>query len=159
MILSPPGWTGTVVLSPRRPAAMGEWQLQPLSFETLRHFFPTWNTEERIALYSIVGGVPAYLSWLDPNRSLEENLTEVMLSPGSMFLAEPQLLLYDQLRELGSYLAVLRAIADGQHALSAISRASMISRTSLMFYLSRLQAGNHIGRDPAVGTADPEIIG
>jgi AAA+ ATPase superfamily predicted ATPase len=126
--------------SPLYGRVTGEWQLEPLSFGTLRHFFPTWNIEERIALYSITGGVPAYLSWLDPNRSLQENLAEVLLAPGSMFLSEPQLLLYDQLRELGSYLAVLRAIASGQHGLSAISRASMISRTSLMFYLSRLQA-------------------
>ena len=126
--------------SPLYGRVSGEWQLRPLAFHTLRHFFPTWDVSERIALYSIVGGVPAYLTWLDPNRSLDENLAEVLLAPGSMFLAEPQLLLYEQLRELGSYLAVLRAIAGGHHALSAISRASMISRTSLMFYLSRLQA-------------------
>lgn len=125
--------------SPLYGRVTGQWGLQPLSFHTLRHFFPTWDADERIALYSIVGGVPAYLTWLDPNRSLDENLAEVFLSPGSMFLAEPQLLLYDQLRELGSYLAVLQAIATGHHALSAISRASMISRTSLMFYLTRLQ--------------------
>ena len=125
--------------SPLYGRVTGEWQLQPLSFHTLRHFFPTWDAAERIALFSITGGIPAYLSWLDPNRSLDENLAEVFLSPGSMFLAEPQLLLYEQLRELGSYLAVLRAIAMGHHALSEISRESMISRTSLMFYLSRLQ--------------------
>jgi AAA+ ATPase superfamily predicted ATPase len=126
--------------SPLYGRVNGEWQLRPLGFHTLRHFFPSWDISERITLYSIVGGVPAYLTWLDPNRSLAENLAEVLLAPGSMFLAEPQLLLYDQLRELGSYLAVLGAIAQGSHALSAISRASMISRTSLMFYLSRLQA-------------------
>lgn len=126
--------------SPLYGRVSGAWQLEPLSFGALRHFFPSWSAEERIALYSLVGGVPAYLSWLDPNRSLEENLAEVVLAPGSMFLAEPQLLLYEQLRELGSYLAVLRAIAGGRHVLSEISRASLISRTSLMFYLSRLQA-------------------
>ena len=125
--------------SPLYGRVTGEWQLRPLSFHTLRHFFPTWDVAERIALYSITGGIPAYLNWLNPNRSLDENLAEVMLAPGSMFLAEPQLLLYEQLRELGSYLAILRAIAAGQHTLSDISRESMISRTSLMFYLSRLQ--------------------
>ena len=132
--------------SPLYGRVTGEWELQPLSFHTLRHFFPTWDAAERIALYSIVGGVPAYLSWLDPNRSLDENLAEILLSPGSMFLAEPQLLLYDQLRELSSYLAILHAIATGHHSLSEISRESMISRTSLMFYLSRLQELQFIER-------------
>ncbi len=125
--------------SPLYGRITGEWQLRPLSFHTLRHFFPSWDAAERIALHSITGGVPAYLSWLDPQRSLDENLAEVLLAPGSMFLAEPQLLLYEQLRELGSYLAVLGAIATGSHALSEISDRSLISRTSLMFYLSRLQ--------------------
>lgn len=139
--------------SPLYGRIAGEWQLQPLSFDTLRHFFPGWDIEERITLYSVMGGTPAYLSWLDPNRSLEENLAEVVLAPGSMFLAEPHLLLYEQLRELGSYLAVLRAIAGGRHTLSAISQASMISRTSLMFYLSRLQALGLVERQlPAVLT-------
>lgn len=117
----------------------GDWQLQPLPFHVLRQFFPTWETDERIALYTILGGVPAYLSWLDPELTLIENISRVMLNPGSMFLAEPQLLLYDELRELSTYLAVLRAIANGNHTLSAISRESSISRTSLMFYLTRLQ--------------------
>ncbi len=54
-------------------------------------------------------------------------------------MAEPTLLLYDELRELGSYLAILRAISNGRHTLSAISQASLISRTNLAFFLSRLQ--------------------
>ena len=125
--------------SPLYGRLTGDWHLQPLPFHTLRQFFPSWETDERIALYNILGGVPAYLSWFDPELSLIENISQVMLDPGSMFLAEPQLLLYDELRELSTYLAVLRAIANGSDTLSAISRESTISRTSLMFYLSRLQ--------------------
>jgi len=125
--------------SPLYGRLTGDWHLQPLPFHTLRQFFPAWEIDERIALYNMVGGVPAYLSWLDSERSLLENIGQVILDPGRMFVAEPQLLLYDELRELSSYVAVLRAIANDGHTLSEISRQSLISRTSLMFYLSRLQ--------------------
>ncbi len=117
----------------------GQWLLQPLPFSALKEFFPNWSPAERVALYAIVGGIPAYLEWLDPELGLSDNIRDIILSPGSMFMAEPTLLLYDELRELGSYLAILRAISNGHHTLSAISQASLISRTSLAFFLSRLQ--------------------
>jgi AAA+ ATPase superfamily predicted ATPase len=134
--------TMEAIMQPQSPLygrLTGDWQLQPLPFHTLRQFLPSWDAADRVTLYSMIGGVPAYLTWLDPKRSLVDNLREVLLAKGSMFLAEPQLLLYDELRELSSYLAVLRAISNGHRSLSAISNESAISRTSIMFYLSRLQ--------------------
>lgn len=117
----------------------GQWHLQPLPFSSLREFFPEWSAEERVALYAIVGGVPAYLRWLDPSLNLVGNIREVILSPGNMFTAEPELLLYDELRDLQTYLAVLRAISNGHHTLSDISNACLIGSTDLTFYLARLQ--------------------
>lgn len=51
----------------------GQWDLEPLPFVALRQFLPGWTLEERVAAYAIVGGVPAYLEWLDPNRSLVDS--------------------------------------------------------------------------------------
>jgi len=117
----------------------GQWRLQPLPFSSLSEFFPNWSAEERVALYAIVGGVPAYLRWLDPRLGLVKNIRDVILSPGSMFMAEPELLLYDELRELQTYTAVLRAISNGYHTLSDISNSCLIASTKLTFYLARLQ--------------------
>lgn len=117
----------------------GQWRLQPLPFSALRLFFPTWSAEERVALYSILGGIPAYLEWLDPTRGLVDNIRHVMLAPGSMFSAEPQFLLYDELREPQTYLAILRAISQGSHTVGEISKAALIERTSLTKFLQRLQ--------------------
>ncbi len=117
----------------------GQWFLEPLEFSALHEFFPTWSIEERIALYAIVGGIPAYLEWLSPNRSLVDNIREVILSPGSMFVAEPQLLLYDEVREPQTYLAILKAIGVGYHTLNEISNESLVSKTHLSVYLATLQ--------------------
>jgi uncharacterized protein len=118
----------------------GQWHLQPLSFSSLREFLPGWSAEERVAAYAIVGGVPAYLEWLDPARSLTQNIREVMLASGSMFVAEPAFLLYDEVREPNMYLAVIKAIGQGAHTLNDISNASLIGKAHLSAYLARLQA-------------------
>jgi hypothetical protein len=118
----------------------GQWRLRPLSFANLRDFFPTWSAEERVALYAIAGGVPAYLNWLDSEQSLVDNIRKIMLAPGSMFLAETKFLLYDEVREPQTYIAILEAIGAGHHTLKAISNASLISTTNLPAYLQTLRA-------------------
>ena len=92
-----------------------------------------------MATYAVVGGVPAYLEWLDPERSLSDNIREVILAPGSMFIAEPTFLLYDEVRDPRAHLAVLQAIGAGHHSLSQIANASLVGRTHLSAYLARLQ--------------------
>lgn len=117
----------------------GQWHLQPLLFADLHQFLPAWSAEERVAAYAVVGGVPAYLEWLDPERSLSDNISQVILAPGSMFVAEPAFLLYDEVREPRAHLAILQAIGAGHHTLSDIANAALVGRTHLTAYLARLQ--------------------
>lgn len=115
------------------------WPLQPLPFSSLGQFFPQWNIEERIAAFALVGGVPAYLEWLDPERSLVDNIRAVMLAPGSMFLAEPAFLLSDEVRDPQVYLAIIKAVGSGAHSLDEISKESLVIKSNLSSYLVRLQ--------------------
>lgn len=117
----------------------GRWHLQALPFSALREFFPDWSVEERIAAYAVVGGIPAYLGWLDPGLSLVENIREVILDPGSMFGAEPAFLLYDEVREPQPHLAILKAIGSGAHTLDEIRNSALIDKAHLSSYLVRLQ--------------------
>jgi hypothetical protein len=117
----------------------GQWHLQPLTFSALHHFLPRWSAEQRVAVYAILGGVPAYLERLRPEASLTDNLREAILSPGSIFVAEPDLLLFDEVREPRVYHAVLQAIGSGAHTLDEIANAALISKTHLSAYLTRLQ--------------------
>ena len=117
----------------------GQWHLEPLPFACLSTFFPNWNADERVAAYAILGGIPAYINWLDADMNLIRNIHQVILYSGSMFLAEPAFLLYDEVREPNSYLAILKAIGAGAHTLTAISDRAFIPSTSVTFYLNTLQ--------------------
>ena len=133
----------------------GQWWLHPLPFATLGEFLPTWSVEERVAAYAVVGGVPAYLEWLDPDRSLVDNIRDVIVAPGSMFVAEPTFLLYDEVREPGTHLAILKAIGAGNHTLAEISDAALVSKAHLSAYLARLQELRLVERRLPV-TVSPE---
>jgi len=67
----------------------GQWLLRPLPFGALPAFLPTWSPDELVAISAIVGGVPAYLAWLQPERSLVENLRTVILTLTSMGSTTP----------------------------------------------------------------------
>lgn len=117
----------------------GQWHLQALPFGALKQFGTTWSADERVAFYATLGGVPAYLEWLQPHLSYSENLREVLLAPGSMFVAEPEFLLYDEVREPRNYLAILRAIGGGAHTLAEIQRETTLDKSAVTVYLARLQ--------------------
>ncbi|HEU5103700.1 MAG TPA: DUF234 domain-containing protein [Roseiflexaceae bacterium] len=134
-----------------------------LPFSTLTAFFPTWSVEERIAVSALVGGVPAYLGWLDPDLTFAENVRQVVLDPGSQFSAEPTLLIYDELiydevREPQPHLAILKAIGAGAHTLDKISNATLIGKTHLSSYLVRLQDLKLIERRLPATTASAERL-
>ena len=117
----------------------GQWHLQPLPFGALRQFYPQWSPAEQVAAYAMVGGVPSYLHWFDPQRSLTENLRQRILVPGSLILAEVAFLLSDEVREPRVYLSILQALGNGAHTLSEISAAALIAPSNLSAYLTTLQ--------------------
>lgn len=116
-----------------------QWHLQPLPYCAIAQFSEQWTAAERVAIYATVGGIPAYLEWLDPLLSFSDNLRDVLLNSGSLFIAEPEFLLYDEVREPRNYLAILKAIGSGAHTLAEIQRDTLIAKSHLTTYLARLQ--------------------
>ncbi len=116
-----------------------QYYLQPLAFGALRHFFPTWSPDAQVATFAILGGVPQYLTWFEAERTLAENIRGALLAPMSVALAEIELLLADEVRDMRTYLAVLNALGAGQHTLKAIADATFTASTNLTKYLAVLQ--------------------
>jgi len=56
--------------------ATSKLQLLQLPFAATSHFFPNYRPDERVAVYAMLGGVPAYWEQLDPNQSLDTNIRE-----------------------------------------------------------------------------------
>jgi AAA+ ATPase superfamily predicted ATPase len=124
--------------------------LPPLPFSALAQFYPHYDPAERMAIYAILGGIPAYLEKFTDHISLAENVKEQILTPPTIFQNEPFFLLQDEVRETGNYLAVIRAIGEGAHTLDDITLTAGISKNHVSTYLVRLQDLKFVSREQPV---------
>ena len=113
--------------------------LKPLPYRALGQFYPRYTAAERVAVYAILGGIPAYLEKFSDGVSLSQNVRDQILSVSSIFQNEALFLLQDEVREVTNYLAVIRAIGEGAHTLDAIAKTSGLAKNHASTYLARLQ--------------------
>jgi AAA+ ATPase superfamily predicted ATPase len=125
--------------------------LRPLTVRQTSAFLPACNALQLIEAYAVTGGMPAYLAQLRADRSLWANLSHTAFEPSNILYNDGLTLLRDEMRDPRHYAAVLRAIASGQHTLSAIAREAGVERSSLPSYLATLQGIGYVERRVPVG--------
>ena len=117
----------------------GQFPVEPLPYAALEDFFPHYPAAERVAVYTVLGGVPAYLERFDAQQSLSANIRQHLFQRLGMFRSEPSVLISDLVRETRNYEATLRAIATGHHTPAEIARAVGVASSNLAPYLRRLR--------------------
>ncbi|MCP4417444.1 MAG: ATP-binding protein [Chloroflexi bacterium] len=121
-------------------------ELPSLPFGASGRYFPNYAAEERVKLYAIWGGVPAYWERIQPNLSVMENLYEQLRPSNAWMLDEPRLLLQDFLTEFYNYVGIMRAMAQGVHALGEIGKRNGLSSTHMSSYLRVLRDTHFVER-------------
>ena len=112
--------------------------LKPLPFATTADFLPGYSAAQRVAVYAILGGVPAYLERFDDRVSLAENIRRRIFRPTGIFRVDPLFLLQDQVREPRNYLSILHALGEGRRTLDEISTTAGLPKQNVSTYLGRL---------------------
>ncbi|UXD22606.1 hypothetical protein IPA_06665 [Ignicoccus pacificus DSM 13166] len=123
--------------------------LKPLSFEHLKEFMPSWKAEERLKLYSMVGGIPYYLCLA--RRSLEETL-EYFLGLGGPLRDEKDLLLSEEFRDPSSYSSVLSALAKGYRRITEISQVTGLDKGHVSKILNTLETLGYVRKEKVLFT-------
>ncbi|HID54803.1 MAG TPA: ATP-binding protein [Anaerolineae bacterium] len=126
--------------------ATAQIMLPPLPFGVTRQYFPEFSVEDRVAIYAIWGGVPAYWERIDPALSVIENLQVQLGYSNTWMLDEPRLLLQDFLTDLYNYVGIMRAMAQGYETLSDISKRAGLSGGPASKYLSILRETGFVER-------------
>jgi len=122
-------------------------RLSPMPFSATKKFFPDYSAADRVAMYTMWGGVPAYWERLDQELSVLENLQRQLMPYQSWMIDESRTLLQDFITEPHNYVAVLRAIADGLQSLGEISERAGLSGNHTSFYLSVLRDAGFVQRE------------
>ena len=127
--------------------AAAQVQLQPLSFSTSQKFFPQYTPAERVSLYAIFGGIPAYWERLDTNAPVLENLLQQLSPSNSLMFDEPRILLQDFINDPHNYVGIMRAIAHGAQMMSDICKRTGLSKGHTSKYLSILRETGFVERE------------
>jgi uncharacterized protein len=133
--------------APLHGRATAQVNLPPLPYGTTKDYFPEYSAEERVKLYSLWGGVPAYWERLDHKVSVLENLRRNILPSHAWMIDESRILLQDFITDLHNYVGIMRAIADGQQAISDISDRTGLNSSKASFYLSVLRDTGFVVRE------------
>jgi AAA+ ATPase superfamily predicted ATPase len=114
--------------------------LDPLPFATLGEFLPEYSIAERVAVYAVAGGIPAYLERFRGTESVGSNIQRLFMRRTGMFRSEPFVLVGDVIRrETQTYETVLKAVATGKRTPQEIGDMAGLPSTYLSPYLKQLE--------------------
>ena len=139
--------------------ATAQLRLPPLPFGMTARSFPRFDADERVAVYAIWGGIPAYWEQLDPAATLSDNIRHELLSANTLMQAEPRLLLQDFVNEPHNYVGILRAIANNARTQGEIAAFSGLAQGHVSQYLSILQDAGFVERRVPVTLGERTRLG
>ena len=118
--------------------ATGILKMKEMSFREAIEFVPNYSATDKIVTYAILGGIPHYLRQFDDTLRLDENIQRSILTRGSILYSEVEFLIRQELREPGTYNALIEAVALGNTKLNDIYQKTQIEKTKLSAYLKNL---------------------
>ena len=142
--------------SPLYGRRTAQWKVEPLKLSTTKLFFPQWNINTLVHVYSCLGGVPAYLQKFDLQMDFWQNVEQRILKKGEFLYEEADFLLREELREPRNYAAILQALAQGATTYGEIVNETNLERSMLSRYLGILEDLRFIQRIyPVAAKAKP----
>jgi len=146
-------------LAPKSPLygrRTGQIQLRPFAFRDFAEIFPTRSFNERLTLYTILGGNIAYLNYFRGAGSIWKILTETVLTKEHSLFNEVEFLLREELKEPRNYFALLRALALGKTKLSEILNETGFDKGTASRYLAILNSLGITARQTPITEKNPE---
>ena len=121
------------LLSEKNPLygrATGIYRMREMGFYDAAKFFPDYSDRDKVLAYAVLGGIPHYLRQWNPERSVDENIKQNILTKGCILYSEVDFLLHQELRETPIYNSIIEAVALGNTKLNDISQKSLVEDTS-----------------------------
>ena len=88
-------------------------ELKPMDYYESALFYEGFSDEDKVRLYSVFGGVPYYNRLVDSNKSVRENIIELIASPGARLENEVSMYLNSEISKITNANEVFEALARG----------------------------------------------
>jgi hypothetical protein len=113
-------------------------KVKEFTFMEMVDRFPDCTTQDCIVIYSILGGVPAYLNLWNPKETVRRNIIRIILDEKGPLHREAQRYLKTSLRELPYYSTILTVLAEDEPKLNYLYNRTHFSRAKISVYLKNL---------------------
>lgn len=127
-----------------------------IPFSHYQEFLPGRSTRELVERYAVTGGVPKYIELFNDEEDVYSAISANVLDRSGFLYDEPNFLLQREVPDVGTYFALIRAVAGGAHRPSEISRSFGIRQTSLGKYLKTLIDLDVLERQVPVTESNPD---
>ena len=107
--------------SPLYGRRTAQLKIQPLVCRECAEMLPGFTNDEKITLYGVTGGIPEYVSRINNNLSLRDNILELFFDPSGRLFEEPSSLLKQELKMPHTYNGIITAIATGSSRINEIA--------------------------------------
>ncbi len=87
--------------------------LKPMDYYESALFYKDFSDEDRVRLYSVFGGIPYYNRLIDSNKSVRENIIDLIASPGARLENEVSMYLNSEISKITNANEVFEALAKG----------------------------------------------
>lgn len=128
----------------------GQILLHPLNFRESWKFYPNKNFADFLKIYSVTGGMPAYIAQFLPYATIEEGIKKNILQKTGILHDEVNFILKEELREPKNYLAVLKAISWGKTKFGEIVNEAGLEKNIGYKYISVLERLKIIEREVSI---------
>lgn len=135
--------------------------LQSFRFLELVKYFPTLSMGDIIQIYALLGGVPGYLKYWEPEQSVKENIIRLFIRQDAVLADEAANYMKTGLRELALYNTVLCAMTSGATRLNDMYETTGFNRAKISVYMKNLKQLGIVDKSRTIGVKcqDQEIRG
>lgn len=102
-------------------------ELKPMDYCDAAKFYPGFSPEDKVRLYSVLGGIPYYNRLVRQSRSVRENIVELVTEPGSRLESEVPSFLGGEISKMANANEVFGALVKGYSKWSDLQAQSHVS--------------------------------
>lgn len=113
-------------------------KLEAFNYLDAAKFVPNYSNEDKAICYGITGGVAKYLSMIDSNKSIDENIVRLFFRTDGYLYDETRNLLTQEFSDISLVNNIVEQIASGENALNIIAAKIGEKAQTVLYSLEKL---------------------
>lgn len=113
-------------------------KLEAFNYLDAAKFVPDYSNEDKAVCYGITGGVAKYLSMIDPEKSIDENIVRLFFRTDGYLYDETRNLLTQEFSDISIVNNIVEQIASGENTLNIIAGKIGEKEQTVLYSLDKL---------------------